>query len=156
MSYLGRLLVEGAYTSAEKQSVYSTAPADWAILHSCYLVVSHWRLSDSKFPRVPRILLSILGDLNNPAVLDGLNSSSNYPFLQSFYHFKRTTIFDITVTYKFQLLLSSSSSLLLLLLFYFLRAFYICVFHQSLSDSKSLQVSRTLLSIMADLNSSIV
>ena len=31
VSYLGHPLVGGSYPSAEKQSVYSTAPADWAI-----------------------------------------------------------------------------------------------------------------------------
>ena len=31
VSYLGHSLVGGSYPSAEKQSVYSTAPADWAI-----------------------------------------------------------------------------------------------------------------------------
>ena len=31
VSYAGHLLVGGSYPSAEKQSVYSTAPADWAI-----------------------------------------------------------------------------------------------------------------------------
>ena len=31
VSYLGHSLEEGSYPSAEAQSVYSTAPADWAI-----------------------------------------------------------------------------------------------------------------------------
>ena len=50
--------------------------------------------------------------------------------------------------------------LLLLLLFYSLRVFHIIrrlmVFHWSLCDSKTHQVSRTLLSILADLINSIV
>ena len=32
VSYLGHLLGGGSYLSAEKQSVYSTAPANWAII----------------------------------------------------------------------------------------------------------------------------
>ena len=32
VSYTGHLLGVGSYPSAEKQSVYSTAPADWAIV----------------------------------------------------------------------------------------------------------------------------
>ena len=36
--------------------------------HQCYLMVSHWSLSDSKSPQISRTLLSILADLNNPVV----------------------------------------------------------------------------------------
>ena len=50
--------------------------------------------------------------------------------------------------------------LLLLLLFYFFESFsyqrWLVVFHWSLSDSKSPQVSWTLLSILADLNNAVV
>ena len=57
MSYPGHSL-GGSYPSAEVQSVYSTAPADRAILS----------LSDSKPPHVSRTFLSILVNLNSVVV----------------------------------------------------------------------------------------
>ena len=62
---------------------------------------------------------------------------------------------EILFVYRFKY---PYSCLLLLLLFYSFENFSLqqMVFHWSLSDSKSPQVSRTLLSILADLNNAVV
>ena len=46
MSFPAHLLME-SYSSAEMQSVYSTAPADWANLISWFLVVDYGLQSHS-------------------------------------------------------------------------------------------------------------
>ena len=48
------------------------------------------------------------------------------------------------------------SSLIILPIANFFHQFYLLVFHRSLSDNKSTQVSWTLLSILTDLNSAVV
>ena len=48
-------------------------------------MVFHWNLNDSKSSQVSRSLLSILTDLNNIVVLDGLHTSSYFQVRQSLY-----------------------------------------------------------------------
>ena len=95
-------------------------------------MVFHWSLSDSKSPQVSRTLLSILAVLNNvvvwmvPTLLPTSTSSS--PFSNPI------------IIPSFELFPSALAD----------------GFHWSLSDSKSPQVSRTLLTILAVLNNAVV
>ena len=65
MSYPGHSLGGGSYSSAEKQSVYSTAPADWAnkieliCLHTIIAIVSTQLNSFNYFDLTLIILFSI-------------------------------------------------------------------------------------------------
>ena len=90
-------------------------------------MVFHWNSSDSKSPKVYRTLLSILADLNNADVI-----MVSAPLI-------------------------SMSLLLLVDLFEsFSHHHWPMVSHWSLSDSKSPQISRTLLSIQNDLKNAVV
>ena len=112
----------------------------------------YWSLSDVKSLQVSRILLSILADFNNAVVcvVSTLPLISYFVFLfsKSFGAVPSapTAIGVILVSQLFQL------SAVLLLLFYSLRVFPTSVswwpFHWNLRESKSLRVSRTLLSIL--------
>ena len=46
-------------------------------------MVFHWILSDSKSLQVSRTCLSILANLSNAIIFDGLGMSSNFQFFQS-------------------------------------------------------------------------
>ena len=96
-------------------------------------MVFHWSLSDSKSPQVSRTLLSILADLNNAVVW----IVSTWPPTS-----KSSSLFNntlITVPKAPILLTSFSHSI-----------------PWSLNDSKSPQVSRTLLSTLVELNNTVV
>ena len=72
------------------------------------LVVFHRSLSDSKSPRIFRTLLNILVDLSNVISLDGLDSPSDFHFLQSLLQdswgtVPRTSTTSITVTLMFHI-----------------------------------------------------
>ena len=108
----------------------------------------HRRQSDSKSPLVFRTLLSILADLNNAVIrvisILPLISSSSRVFCSKGSHLNRYLLFlsliiIIIITHE-----SFSHQLTLM------------VFHWRLSDSKSPQVSRTLLSILAVFNNVVV
>ena len=70
------------------------------------MIVSHWILSDSKFPQVSRTLLSILADLNNAVVwmlsTCPLISKSSCPCTNPLVTVPRASItIGITVTFMF-------------------------------------------------------
>ena len=99
-------------------------------------------MSGSKPPQVSRTLLSILLDLNNVVVwmvsTRPLISKSSNPFNNPLVTVPKAPITIGIITLN--------------LLFYSLEFFTLMVFHWSLSDSKSLQVSRTRLRILANLS----
>ena len=106
-------------------------------------MVSHWSLSDSKFPQVSRTLLSILTDLNNAVVWTvslALWFLSLTVLLPS--------LWDCSVCTNYNWYHRH------LLLYYSKQVFHASV--RSLSDSKSPQASRTLLSIPADLKNIVI
>ena len=139
-------------------------------------MVFHWRLSESKSPQVSRTFLSIQAVFNNAVV--GMvstrppTSKSSRPFNNPLVTVPNAPItIGIIVTFMFHRFFQFSSkikilislfslfflfllSLLLLLLLLHLESYLhqltLMVFHWSLSDNKFLQVSRTLLSILAD------
>ena len=94
-------------------------------------MVLHWSLSDSKSPQVSRTRLSILAVLSNGVIwivsTSPPTSKSSRPLLLLFYSFK-----------------------------FFSHQCSLMVFHWSLSDCKSPQVSRTRLSILADLSNAVI
>ena len=114
------------------------------------------KLSDSKSPQVSRTLLTILADLNNaviwmiPASPTISNSSGSITNPLDIVPSTPIT-FGITVTLAFHNLFSYSYHSTL-----FSHKRRLMVSHRSLRDSKSLQVSRTFLSILADLNNAVV
>ena len=120
-------------------------------------MVFHQRLSDGKSFQVSRTFLSILADLNN-AIVWILPSLLSEP---SGTVFNEPMIIGITVTLMFHNFFSSlvrskffslfSLSLIFTIIITqsFLHQRKLMVFHWRLSDSKSLQVSRILLSILA-------
>ena len=127
-------------------------------------MVFHWSLSDSKSLQVSRSLLNILADFNNAVVLI-LPRISNTRGL----FFGPLGLFQ---THQLLLVLPSSScstalfrsqaksEYYFLLLYFSLQIFTAAIadgfFYWSLSDSKSPHISRTLLSILADLNNKVV
>ena len=125
---------------------------------------------DSKFPQVPRTLLSILADFSNAVVcmifVYPPISCSSSPFTKHLGTVLSAPItIGIIVTLIFSCFFSSlerskySSLFSFSLLFYLLIESFshqLMVFPWRLSDSKSPQVSRTLLSILAVLNSAVV
>ena len=108
-------------------------------------MVLHWRLGDSKFPQVSRTFLSILADLNSSVIW----MVSNRPLTSK--SFILCTNHLVTVLSTLLLLL-----ILLLQLAGFSHQLYFKVFQWILSNSKSPQVSWTLLGILADFNNAIV
>ncbi len=93
-----------SYPSAEVQSVYFTAPADWA----------NWSLSDKKSPQLSRVLLSILADLNNAVVwmvsIRPVISKSSSPCTNPSATVPRAPItIGIIVTFMFHSLINSLS-----------------------------------------------
>ena len=110
-------------------------------------MVFHWSLSDSKSPQVSRTLLSILAVLNYAVVWMVSTrpsiSESSSPFCNPL-----VTVPNAPITiYHYYYFYS---------LEFFLHQRKLMVFHWRLSDSKSPQVSRTLLSILAVLNYAVV
>ena len=89
-------------------------------------MVFHWSLSDSKSLQVSRTLLNILAVLNNTVILDGLHPSANFQVLQSL----------LLAKFSYQRLRE--------------------VFHGNSDDSKPLQVSVTLLNILANFSNTVI
>ena len=79
--------------------------------------------------------------LPHPVISSFIIIIINYLFIYSFIYL-----------FLFILLLLTLDIIIISLLANFLHQFHLVVFHWSLSDSKSPQVSRTLLSIRSDLN----
>ena len=122
-------------------------------------MVFHWSLSDSKSPQVSRTLLSILAVLNNAVVwmvsTRTPTSKSSSPFDNPLVTVPKAPItIGIIVTFIFhRFFFNSLERIRYLLLLLLIR---VMVFHWRLSDSKSPQVSRTLLSILAVFNNVVV
>ena len=146
-------------------------------------MVFHWNLSDSKSPQVSRTLLGILTVFNNVVVW---MVSSRPPTTMSTSPFSNPLVtvpnapitIGIIVTFMFHIFFKSLARLRYLSFFshsfsfilwstgtakyyyyYSLQAFHqskLMVLRWSLRDSKSLQVSRTLLSIQANLKNVLV
>ena len=140
-------------------------------------MVSHWSLCDSKSPQVSGTLPSILTVFNNAVVwnISALppTSKSSCSFNNPFVTVPKAPItIGIIVTFMFHIFFQFSSYVEVLILLFTFFQFYsvvsrdilesfsrqrkLMVFHWSLSDSKSPQVSRTLLSILVILNNVIV
>ena len=157
-------------------------PWEFFFLHRCKLMVFYWSLSDSKSPQVSRTFLSILADLITAVVwmvsiLPLIFNSSSISLLGSFFlHRCKLMVFywslsdskspqvsrtflsilaDLITAVVWMVsilpLIFNSSSISLLGSFFFLHRCKLMVFYWSLSDSKSPQVFRTLLSILANL-----
>ena len=120
-------------------------------------MVFNWSLSNNKSSQVFKTFLSVLADLNNAMVWMfwilqvsfltpwGFRSkSTNY----NWYHH------HLHVSHFFHL--SSKIQIIIIIIIIWLFGLWLMVFHWSLSESKSSQVSRTLLSILADLNYAVV
>ena len=135
--------------------------------HQCKLMVFYWSLSVSKSLHVSRTPLSILTNLSNASV--GIDLISPYHF--SFFSSLRDLFFAShqflqslsTSYYKYFLALCGPRKQInkpddefIIYSLSFSHQFLLMFFHWRLSDSKSTQVSRTLLSIQAVLNSSVV
>ena len=142
-------------------------------------MVFHWSLSDSKSPQVSRTLLTILVILNNLVVwmvsIRPPTFKSFRPFNNPFVSVPKAPItIGIIVTFMFHFFFDSlgksgyvsffSLSFCFILwsagtkstIYYCYYYLLIRVFPWSLSDSKSPQISRTLLNILAVLNSAVV
>ena len=146
-------------------------------------MVSHWSLRDSKSLQVSRTLLSILADLNNEVawivLTRPLISKSSSPFnipsvpvpitiginvtfmFHSFFNFLERSKYLFFFLFSFNFTLWSAEtakSTIIIIIFIIVYSYqlWLMVFHWSLSDSKSPQVSRTLLSILAVLNNAVV
>ena len=126
-----------------------------------------WRLSDSKSPQVSRTLLSILAVFNYAVVWMVStrlpNSKSSSPFDNPLVTVPKVPItIGIFVTFTFHSFFNSLARSRYLSLFshyyyyYYLLIESLMVFYWSLSENKSPQVSRTLLSILAILNNDVV
>ena len=113
-------------------------------------MIFHKSLSNSKSPQNCRTLLSTLAHLNNAVVC---MVSIRPPISNSTSHLIKFSGIvpnaPITISPLFLFVI-------ILLLESFSHQHQLMVFHWSLSDSKSPQVSRTLLSILADLNCVVV
>ena len=142
----------------------------------------HWSLSDSTSPHVSRTFLSILAELYHAVIWmvspRPLISRSSCSCINPLVTAPRESItIDIVVSfifYKFSNSQARSRYLLLFTLSFnftqwsiriaihyftpweFSHQLMLMVFHWGLSDNKSPQVSRTLLSIMAVLNNAVV
>ena len=120
----------------------------------------HWSLSDSKSPHFSRTLLSILADLSNTVVwmvsTRPLISKSSTPFNNPFVIVPSASFtIGITVTFMFHSFFNSLSRSRLLLLFYCSRFFPLALTGVFLMESvwqQSPKVSRTFLSILAELS----
>ena len=122
-------------------------------------MVFNWRLSDSKSPQISRTLLCILAVFNNAVVwmvsTRPPTSKSPRPFNNPLVTVPNAPItIGIIVSFMFHSFFNSIARLIIILLFweFFLSAFF---FFWSLSNSKSPQVSRTLISILADHNNTV-
>ena len=118
-------------------------------------MIFHWSLSDNKYPQVSRTHLSILAHLNNTAVWIVSTCRLIFMFFSAFTKPLVTVqrapkTIDVTVTFMFHSFCNPKLCL------DFSHHRYLMVFHSILSDSKSSQVSRTLLSILTDLNNAVV
>ena len=85
--------------------------------------------------------------------------SLSFSFIQWSAGIAKSTILQILFFYYYYKICSSGRDLLLLLLLFlhgFSRQRHLMVFHWSLGDSKSPQVSKTLLSILAIFNNAVV
>ena len=132
-------------------------------------MVLHWSLSDSKYPQVSRTLLSILAVLNNVIVWMVSThppiSKSSRPLNNPFVIVPKASItIGIIVTSMFHSFFSSLARYRYLS-FYYYYYYYYCyyyslrVFHTGVRGqrhSKYSQVSRTLHSILTDLNISVM
>ena len=123
-------------------------------------MVSHWSLSDNKSSQVSRTLLSMV-DLNNAVVwmvfTRPVISKSSSPCTNPLVTIPWAPItISIIITFMFHSFFISLIIFFYLLLESFSHQYELMVFHWSLSDSKSPQVSRTLLSILAVLNNAVV
>ena len=105
-------------------------------------MVLHWSLSDSKSLQVTRTRLRILAVLNNAVVWI---VSTRPPISYYYYYHHYYYPYNYYYFYLFLFFLNPCKIFGLAL-----------VFHWSLCDSKSPRVSRTLLSILTDLNNAIV
>ena len=111
-----------------------------------------WSLSDIKSPKVSRTLLSILVVLNNVVVWI---VSTRPPISKSSSPFNNLLV---TVP-KAPITIGTTIIIIIIIIIILLRSFshqfLRAVFYWSLSGSKSAQISRTLLSILTDLNNAI-
>ena len=132
-------------------------------------MVFHWSLSDSKSAQVSRIRLSILAILSNAVVwivsTRPLTSKSSRPFNNPLVTVPNAPItIGTIVTFMFHSFFNSRASPRHYYYYYYYYYYYLLlesfsyqltlmVFHcHCLSDSKSPQVFRTLLSILSDLD----
>ena len=112
-------------------------------------MVFHWSLSDSKSPQITRTLFNILSDLNNAIVwmtsTRSLISESSCPFTNPLVTVPRAPIIIRII--------------IIIIIIYSFRVFTSVLadgFHWSLSDSKSPQVSKNLLGILAILSNTVM
>ena len=131
------------------------------------LMVFHWKLSDSKSPRVFRTFLSILVDLGN-VVAWIVSARPRFPTFsvplsslwRSFWvHQLLLVSRPISCSIVFWSSLARSKYLSLFsfsLVYYYWYWCKLIVFNLNISDSKSPQASWTLLSILPDLNKAVV
>ena len=129
-------------------------------------MVFHWSLSDSKSPKVPRTCFRILAVLNNAVVsivsTRPPTSKFSMPFNAPLVIVPKApiTIYTIVIFMFHSFFSSLVNNYHYYYYYYLLMSFshqrYLIVFHRSLRDSKSARVSRTLLSILADLNNVVV
>ena len=176
MSYPGHSLVGGrSYPSAEKQSVYSAAPANWATFWSRLgdpkeLYVS-FMITNSCFLNIPLLCMVKFESLAQFPV-----NHFSRPSSQVLYSFISNLLYSLSVPcfhhcdklFHLNLLLQFSYILIYLILmeflFHSLWVFHtsiswcekLVIFHWSLSDSKSPQVSKTSLRILVYLNDAVV
>ena len=119
-------------------------------------MVIHWSLSDSKSPQVSRTLLNILVLLNNAVVWmvstsPLISKSSNQPILWGLYRAHQLQWYHRLFQLPLLIII-----IIILLFANFSHQRELMVFLWSLSDSKSLQVSRALFTILADLSNPVV
>ena len=135
------------------------------------LIVFHWRLSDSKSPQVSRTIFSILAVFNNAVVWMVTRlptSKSSRPFNNPLVTAPKAPItIGIIVTFMFHSFFNplARSRYLSLFSHYYYYYYYFfmsfshqhqpVVFHCGLTNSKSPQVTRNLLSILVDLNNAV-
>ena len=143
-------------------------------------MVFHWRLSDSKSPQVSWTRLRILAVLSNAVIWIGSTrtptSKSSIPFynplvivpkapitigtigifvFHSFFNSQARSRYLSFFSHSFRFILWSAGTILSNhLCFSYQR--WLMVFHWTLNDSKSPQVSRILLGILAVLNNAVV